>query len=61
MSVPMTEDQEQFMAECESQFSGRYSDTDKDFMKVKDAGVSQPPVVQPWYAKQRGRGTLIFL
>eukprot|EP00092_Neocalanus_flemingeri_P018299 GFUD01019806.1.p1 GENE.GFUD01019806.1~~GFUD01019806.1.p1 ORF type:complete len:123 (+),score=49.42 GFUD01019806.1:78-446(+) len=56
MSEPLSEEQEQFLAECEAQFSGRYSQADKDFMQVKIAGVSQPPVVQPWYAKQRGGG-----
>ena len=54
--MSLTEEQEQFLAECEAQFSARFTEADKDFMKVKEAGLSQPPVIQPWYARQRGEG-----
>ena len=54
--MSLTDEQEQFLAECEAQFSARFTEADKDFMKVKEAGQSQPPVIQPWYARQRGGG-----
>ena len=56
MAGQLTEEQKNFLAECEAEFSNRYTESDKDFMKVKDAGISQPPIVQSWYPKQRGVG-----
>ena len=34
MAAPLSDEQEQFLAECEATFSGRYSEADKDFMQV---------------------------
>ena len=43
----VTVDQDQFQVECEAPFNERFSEADKDFIRVKNAGVGQPPVVQP--------------
>ena len=34
MTSELTEDQKRFLAECEAEFSNRYTDQDKDFLQV---------------------------
>ena len=34
MTSELTEDQKKFLAECEAEFSNRYTDQDKDFLQV---------------------------
>ena len=34
MADPLTEEQEKFLAECETQFSARFTEGDRDFMQV---------------------------
>lgn len=53
MTSELTEDQKKFLAECEAEFSNRYTDQDKDFLQVKQAGIGQPPIVYPWFSKDR--------
>ena len=35
MTSELTEDQKKFLAECEAEFSNRYTDQDKDFLQVR--------------------------
>ena len=52
----LTEEQEAFLAECEAEFSDRYTESDKDYMMVKEAGICPPPIVTPWFARHRDGG-----
>lgn len=46
----LTEEQVLFIEMCESEFANRYTDTDKEFCKVKERS-SSPPIADPWYPK----------
>ncbi|KAJ9591441.1 hypothetical protein L9F63_002047 [Diploptera punctata] len=47
-AIALTEEQKQFLAECESQFADRYTDKDEEFVKYKEKS-NTPPIVDPWY------------
>lgn len=46
-------EQEAFLAECEKEFSGRYTDADKEFSQFKNAPKTDPPCVHPWRVRPR--------
>jgi len=52
----LTEEQQKFLDECEKEFSLRYTDEDREFMKVKNAVPVDPPAVQPWFPKRQDDG-----
>ena len=74
MDAELTDEQKKFLAECEAEFSNRYTTDDKDFIQVfsstiksktalvnrhvqvKEAGIGRPPILHPWYSKNRGGG-----
>lgn len=45
--------QKAFLERCEEEFTNRYSEEDSDYKKLLTEGVSDPPVVDPWYNKPR--------
>ncbi|KAG7199232.1 hypothetical protein KM043_018101 [Ampulex compressa] len=49
----LTEEQKKFLEECENEFKDRYTEKDSDFMKVKNAEIKKPPIIDPWHPKQR--------
>lgn len=51
--LALTEDQEAFIKECEAEFADRYTEKDTDYKKLKEAGIGDPPVIEPWYSKPR--------
>lgn len=53
MEVNMTDEQKKFLQECELEFANRYTDEDKEFMKIKTMELIKPPIVDPWYNKSR--------
>ncbi|KAK7576178.1 hypothetical protein V9T40_012464 [Parthenolecanium corni] len=52
-SLALTEDQEAFVKECEAEFCDRYTEKDDDYKKLKEVGIGDPPIVEPWYSKPR--------
>ncbi|XP_046635696.1 RNA guanine-N7 methyltransferase activating subunit-like [Daphnia pulicaria] len=46
--MELTEEQKCFLAECEEEFSQRYTENDAEFMKLKNKPLSNPPIVDPW-------------
>lgn len=49
----LSPDQKKFLTECSLEFSDRFTDNDLEFMKILDSGIPPPPIVSPWYGKQR--------
>lgn len=46
--MELTEQQENFLAECEREFSDRYTEKDDNFIELKKKPLSKPPIVDPW-------------
>lgn len=46
--MELTEEQAKFLAECEEEFSDRYTEKDISFMALKSKPLSKPPIVDPW-------------
>ena len=46
--MELTEEQKNFLADCEKQFADRYTENDEDFMELKKQPLSKPPIVDPW-------------
>lgn len=53
MSASLTKEQEDFLKECETEFSNRYTNEDPDYKKVYDVGTPAPPIICPWYGRNR--------
>ncbi|XP_043275238.1 RNA guanine-N7 methyltransferase activating subunit [Venturia canescens] len=49
----LNEDQQEFLAQCEEEFAERFTENDKEFMKLKNETPRTPPIVDPWYNKPR--------
>ena len=47
-AVPLTPEQEAFLAECEREFADRYTDNDKEYTDFKARDEGGPPCVYPW-------------
>ncbi|XP_051161056.1 RNA guanine-N7 methyltransferase activating subunit-like [Leptopilina boulardi] len=52
-TIPLTNEQEEFLKECEKLFEDRYSAKDEAFMKVKNGETKKPPIIDPWHNKPR--------
>ncbi|XP_043263015.1 uncharacterized protein LOC122403522 [Colletes gigas] len=52
-SSNITDEQKKFLEECENEFKDRYTERDSAFMKIKSMELKGPPIVDPWYNKQR--------
>lgn len=52
-SKGVSENLEAFVKECETEFGDRYTENDADYKKLKETGIGKPPIVEPWYSKQR--------
>lgn len=46
--MELTEEQINFLAECEREFANRYTEKDESFMELKNKPLSKPPIVEPW-------------
>ncbi|KZC09573.1 hypothetical protein WN55_00245 [Dufourea novaeangliae] len=51
-----TDEQKNFLEECENEFKDRYTDKDSEFMKIKNMTLKRPPIVDPWYTPRYGQG-----
>ncbi|XP_024945021.1 RNMT-activating mini protein [Cephus cinctus] len=49
----LTEEQKNFIAECEAEFQDRFTKNDEAFMKIHTSESSKPPIMDPWYNKPR--------
>ena len=50
-----TEEQAEFLAECEGEFECRYTEKDEDYRTLSSKSLSKPPIVkQQWDSHQRG-------
>lgn len=50
----LTKVQEEFLDECLSEFSDKYTDQDLEYAKTFDEGVPAPPLIYPWFSRTRG-------
>lgn len=53
--MPLTDEDEKFVEECELEFAERFTDSEPDFKRVFDEGIPPPPIISPWYPKFRHR------
>jgi hypothetical protein len=44
------------LAECEREFSDRYTDKDKEFVQFKAVNKVEPPCVHPWRGGHQHQG-----
>lgn len=51
----LSSDQQEFLDQCNEVFKDRYSDKDEDFMKIKEAATSKPPIIVPWFESRQNR------
>ncbi|XP_046392330.1 RNA guanine-N7 methyltransferase activating subunit-like [Ischnura elegans] len=55
----MSDDLNQFLSECERDFSKRYTEEDSEFAALLRKDPPSPPIVSPWYGRppdySRGR------
>ncbi|XP_057369951.1 RNA guanine-N7 methyltransferase activating subunit-like [Daphnia carinata] len=59
--MELTDQQKSLLADCENEFSERYTEKDTEFMELKNKPLSKPPIVDPWgnnfnRNQQRGGG-----
>ena len=55
----LTEEQRQFLWDCENLFVDRYTEKDSDFMILKNRDLEPPPILFPYHPgkdNRRGRG-----
>lgn len=49
----LTKEQLGFLEECNEEFFNRFTEDDEEFMKVYHSGVPPPPILCPWYGRNR--------
>lgn len=49
----LTSEQKAFLEECKLEFSDRFTDADIEFKKIYDLGIPPPPIMCPWYIRNR--------
>ncbi|CAG9858439.1 unnamed protein product [Phyllotreta striolata] len=49
----LTKEQKDFLEECNLEFSERFTDSDIEYKKIFDSEIPPPPIVAPWYGRQR--------
>jgi len=47
-SEDLTDDQKEFIIQCEIDFSNRYTKNDFDYSIIDQLGFSAPPILEPW-------------
>lgn len=52
----LTKEQKAFLEETNLEFSDRFTDADLEYKKVYDDGIPPPPVMYPWYVRNRPSG-----
>ncbi|KAG6453330.1 hypothetical protein O3G_MSEX008085 [Manduca sexta] len=48
-SNKLSPEDKEFLEKCEEEFKDRFTENDEEFMKVFNAGVSIPPIVDSWW------------
>lgn len=49
----LTKEQKAFLEECNLEFSDRFTDADLEYKKVYNEGIPPPPIMYPWYGRNR--------
>lgn len=49
----LTKEQRKFLEECALEFSDRFTDSDLEYKKIYDTGIPPPPIMHPWYSRNR--------
>lgn len=44
----LSEEQKKFLAECEAEFAGRFTEADKEFMEHCNRPTNPPPILDDW-------------
>ena len=53
--MELSEEQARFLSECEEEFSDRYTDSDSEFVLLRNKPLSHPPLVEQWGNNQRNQ------
>lgn len=48
----MSAENKEFLESCEEEFKDRYTENDKEFMKVFKSEPSTPPIMEAWWVSQ---------
>ena len=51
-AATLTDEQRAFLTECETEFSYRFSDDDPEFVRQRQQGTPEPPVMVPWFSRR---------
>lgn len=51
--LQLTDEQKNFIAECEKLFVTRYTEEDPDYKSILESSIGDPPIVDPWYSKPK--------
>ncbi|XP_034950834.1 uncharacterized protein [Chelonus insularis] len=54
----LNDDQKKFLADCDLEFSNRYTDDDVDYVNNKtkrDSCKKEPPIIENWWSRQSKR------
>ena len=49
----LTEEQQEFLEECEMEFADRYTEKDKEYIETRNAKSFSPPILTPWEGHAR--------
>lgn len=49
----LTDEQQNFIAECENLFANRYTEEDPDYKSILESSIGDPPIIDPWYARPK--------
>lgn len=49
----LTEDQQNFIEDCEEEFRGRFTEADEEYMAYCQKPRPPPPILDPWLAKTK--------
>ncbi|XP_065223400.1 uncharacterized protein ZC262.2-like [Planococcus citri] len=51
--LKLTEQQQNFIDECEKLFANRYTDEDAEYKSISESSIGDPPILDPWYGKPK--------
>ncbi|XP_019869771.1 RNA guanine-N7 methyltransferase activating subunit [Aethina tumida] len=49
----LSQEQLDFLEECNNEFADRYTEEDPEYKMIYDLGIPTPPIICPWYARNR--------
>lgn len=49
----LSREQKEFLEQCLTEFSNRFTEEDEDYKKTYDRGIPEPPIICPWHGRPR--------